>query len=97
MSVRLAHEGVVAAWYAFADVIISARALQDWLSRRANRRVLRDQGLIPALRPARLKKRVVALFAGLIAGPPVRDFIPVLVEQGTRRWLAREGRGRHRA
>jgi hypothetical protein len=27
--------------------------------------------------------------------PPTRDFIPVLVEQGTRRWMARQGPGRH--
>jgi hypothetical protein len=67
----IAHEGTVAAWYAFADVIIWARALEDRLSRRPNRdrKTLRDQGLIPALRPKRLKKRAAGLFDQLTHGP----------------------------
>ena len=50
----------------------------------------------PELRPAEIERAVYGEY-GQFEDSPVRDFIPALVEQGTRRRLARPGPGRHRA
>jgi hypothetical protein len=50
----------------------------------------------PELRPAEIERAVYGQY-GQFEDSPVRDFIPVLVEQGTRRRLARHCPGRHRA
>jgi hypothetical protein len=60
---------VVDAVFAFSDILSWARAIDERLDRRANGRALRRQGLIPALKPKRLRRRVEALHAQLQAGP----------------------------
>jgi hypothetical protein len=60
------------ALYAFGDVITWARAVEERLDRRPPSRhsgKMRNQGLVPALKPLRLKKRVELLVKQLRAGP----------------------------
>jgi hypothetical protein len=66
----LGHEAATEAWYAYADVISWARMLEERLDRPARPRSnLRRQGLVPALKPARLTNRVRALLDQLRRGP----------------------------
>lgn len=66
----LGHEASANAWYAFADVLAWSRALVERLDRPAgNRRHTYRQGLIPAIRPKRLRKRCESLLVDLRGGP----------------------------
>jgi hypothetical protein len=65
----VSHPAAIDAWYAFADVISWARALADRVQRRPLRRRDDPQGLLPAIKAARLRKRVAALFDDLCRGP----------------------------
>src|SRR5207245_1747629 len=65
----LAHSSVTAAWYEFANVISWTRVLDERLDRRPVKRKLPNQGLLPALRPKRLNKRVRKLIDKARAGP----------------------------
>jgi hypothetical protein len=69
----IGHDSVVDAWYEFANVLSWARALEERLDRRPPSRPrtapLPRQGLLPALKPARLRKRVGNLVDDLRAGP----------------------------
>lgn len=66
----LGHDASTAAWYAFADVISWARALEERLDRRpVDKKKFPRQGLLPAIKPKRLKKRVTALVESLRRGP----------------------------
>ena len=55
---------------------------------------LTDQ--FPELPPVEIERAVYGRYARF-EGSAVREFIPVLVEQGTRRVLAKHPTGRHRA
>ena len=75
----LGHPKVTEAWYEFANLLYWTRGVEERLSRKPfgrHYRGLRDQGLIPALRPKRLRKGVIRLHDDLIAGPvgEVRQF-----------------------
>ena len=50
----------------------------------------------PELPAAEIERAVYGKY-GQFEDSPVRDFVPVLVEQGSRRRLAELGAGRHRA
>lgn len=68
------HPGITAAWYEFANLLTWARAVEERMDRRAPRTPrgvppLPRQGLVNAVKPARLKKRSDALLADLRAGP----------------------------
>jgi hypothetical protein len=66
--IGLAHPAATEALYGFGDVITWARAVEERLDRRP-RGKLRRQGLVPALKPVRLSKRVEALLKQLRSGP----------------------------
>src|SRR6266540_7417692 len=65
----IGHPSIIDAWYEFANLLSWARAVEERLDRRAVQRpkaaALPRQGLLPALKPARLKKRVDKLVAEL--------------------------------
>jgi len=65
----LQDESATAAWYEFANLITWARAFDERLDRRARPSKLRNQGLLPAIQPKRLRKRVQAEVGRLRAGP----------------------------
>lgn len=68
----LSNPEVTEAWYEFANLLYWTRGVEERLRRKPFGRPyqgLRDQGLIPALRPERLRKRVTRLHDDLIAGP----------------------------
>jgi hypothetical protein len=65
----ISDASVVDAWYEFANLLSWARVLEERLDRRPDKRSLPRQGLAPALKPVRLKKRVDKLLADLRAGP----------------------------
>ncbi len=69
----IGHPSVIDAWYEFANLLSWARAVEERLDRRAvpwpKGAALPRQGLLPALKPARLKKRVGNLVAELRSGP----------------------------
>jgi hypothetical protein len=66
----LGHDASTAAWYALANVISWARALEERLDRPpVDRKKFPRQGLVPAVRPERLQKRVTVLLADLRRGP----------------------------
>src|SRR2546425_1272543 len=77
----LAHDGTVEAWYAFSEVLSWSRTVVERLERPArDRKKFPKQGLIPALRPKRLRKRCENLFGELRAGPvgqarPLANFV----------------------
>lgn len=77
----LAHDGTVEAWYAFSEVLSWSRTLVERLERQArDRKKFPKQGLIPALRPKRLRKRCEKLFSELRGGPvgqarPLANFV----------------------
>lgn len=64
----IADISVIDAWYEFANVLSWARVLEERLDRRG-RGSLPRQGLVNALKPLRLKKRVSKLTDDLRAGP----------------------------
>lgn len=57
------------AWYAFADLISWARAFEERLDRRPFVRRLRHQGLVPSLKPKRLRQRAERALSVLREGP----------------------------
>jgi hypothetical protein len=59
---------VIDAWYEFANLLSWARVLEERLDRRGQGSLPR-QGLLHALKPLRLKKRVANLTENLRAGP----------------------------
>jgi hypothetical protein len=69
----IGHPSVIDAWYEFANLLSWARAVEERLDRRAIQwpgvAQLPRQGLVPALKPARLKKRVDKLTTKLRSGP----------------------------
>jgi len=66
----LGHDGATEAWYAFADLLFWARTFVERLKRPPlDRKKFPEQGLIPALRPKRLKKKCERLLNELRAGP----------------------------
>ena len=66
----LGHEGATEAWYAFADLLSWTRTFVERLKRQpSDRQNFPEQGLIPALRPKRLKKRCNRLLSQLRTGP----------------------------
>jgi len=65
----LAHEASTSAWYAFSDMLTWSRTLVERMERPAGDRRLPKQGLVPALKPKRLKKRCERLLFELRAGP----------------------------
>ncbi len=66
----LGHDASTSAWYALANVISWARALEERLDRPpVNKKKFPRQGLVPAIRPKRLKKRATALLDNLRRGP----------------------------
>ncbi len=66
----LSHEAAADLWYAFADVVSWSRTLMERLERRPeDSKKFPKQGLIPAIRPKRLKKRCERLLEGLQSGP----------------------------
>jgi hypothetical protein len=77
----LAHDGSVEAWYAFSDVLSWSRTVVERLERPPrNRKKFPTQGLIPALRAKRLRKRCEDLFVSLRQGAvgqarPLANFV----------------------
>lgn len=70
ISLGLAHDAAAEAWYSFADVISWSRILEERLDRPPfQKKGLRNQGLVPALKPAELSKRVGTLLNELRSGP----------------------------
>jgi len=70
--IGLSFPAATEALYAFGDVIRWARAVEERLDRRPPSRhsgKMRNQGLLPTLKPLRLKKRVEWLVKQLRAGP----------------------------
>jgi len=77
----LAHEGTVEAWYAFSDVLSWSRTVVERLERPPrDKKKFAKQGLIPALRAKRLRKRCEKLFSEFRGGPvgqvrPLANFV----------------------
>ncbi len=66
----LGHEAAVDAWFAFAEVLMWSRILVERMERRpGNPKKFPKQGLLPAVKPKRLKSRCEKLFAALQASP----------------------------
>ena len=66
----LAHPAAVTAWYAFSDVLSWSRTVVERMERPAgNRRKVSKEGLLPALKPERLRTRCEMLLATLRDGP----------------------------
>lgn len=66
----LSDPAAVVAWYAFADLLAWSRTLVERMERSpGDRRNFREQGLIPALKPKRLKARCEKLLSTLRSGP----------------------------
>src|SRR5207244_2882321 len=63
----IADISTIDAWYEFANLLSWARVLEERLDRRGQGRLPR-QGLVNALKPVRLKKRVSKLTDDLRAG-----------------------------
>src|SRR6266568_6994390 len=63
----IANEHTVAAWYEFANLISWARVLEERLDRRSHK--LPNQGLVPAIKPVRLRTRAESLLGELRRGP----------------------------
>ncbi len=64
----IADISVIDAWYEFANLLSWTRVLEERLDRRGQGSLPR-QGLVHALKPLRLKKRVTKLTENLRAGP----------------------------
>jgi hypothetical protein len=70
ISQGLGHSAAIDLWYAFADVLSWSRTFVERLERRAeNSKQFPKQGLVPALKPKRLRKRTDALMSVLRQGP----------------------------
>jgi len=67
--VGISTEATKEAWYALADVVSWARIFEERLERPSFRKKGRNQGLVPAIRPVRLRKRAVQLLDHLRGGP----------------------------
>lgn len=65
----LGHEAAPEAWYAFSEVLSWSRTVVERLDRSAREERFPRQGLIPAVRPKRLRKRCEKLFGELKSGP----------------------------
>ena len=66
----LSHPTAAVVWYAFSDVLTWSRTLVERVERPAgNRKKFPEQGLLPAIKPKRLRKRCERLFAALKSGP----------------------------
>lgn len=65
----LGHDASVDAWYAFSEILMWNRTLIERMDRRAGNKKFPRQGLLPALRPKRLKRSCEKVFAALQAGP----------------------------
>lgn len=71
----VSHPTITEAWYSFADLLAWVRAVDERLDRGGRKRYGR-QGLLPAIKPKRLKKRVSILVDEFRAGPagkPTRE------------------------
>ena len=65
----MSHPAATDAWYEFANLLIWTRTLGERLDRPARRqKKFRNQGLLPALKPRRLAKRVDVLVGQLPLG-----------------------------
>jgi hypothetical protein len=64
----LQHPSVIDAWFEFANVVSWVRILDERLDRRFMTKNQRRQGLLPAIRPTRLRKRVNTLVDALRHG-----------------------------
>jgi hypothetical protein len=60
------------AWYAFADLLVWLRAVEERVERRG-KGAKDNQGLLPALKPKRLRKRVELAFASYRANPAIHS------------------------
>jgi hypothetical protein len=60
------------AWYAFADLFVWLRTVQERIQRKGNK-VKHEQGLLPALKPERLKKQVELTFGSFRANPAIQS------------------------
>jgi hypothetical protein len=65
----VSHPAAVVAWYAFGNILTWARCVTERMQRAPGDRRFPRQGLLPAIRPKRLRKRVDQLLAELQAGP----------------------------
>jgi hypothetical protein len=66
----LSDEAAVSAWYAFTELLMWGRTLTERMERRAgNSKKFPNQGLLPALKPKRLKAQCLRLFLALQSGP----------------------------
>ena len=66
----LGHEAAADAWFAFTELLMWSRTLIERMERRAgNPKKFPKQGLLPALKPKRLKGRCEKLFTILQASP----------------------------
>jgi len=64
----IVNEHVIWAWYEFANLLTWARGLEDRLDRKGHGLPHR-QGLVPAIKPARLRTRTEGLLIDLRSGP----------------------------
>lgn len=77
----LGHPAVAVAWYAFSDLLTWSRTVVERMERPAgDRRRFPPQGLLPALKPKRLRKRCEVLLKQLRDGPvgqsrPLANFV----------------------
>lgn len=66
----LSHPAAITSWYAFSDLLTWSRTVVERMEHRAgNRKKFPMQGLLPALKPVRLRKRCEKLLATLSDGP----------------------------
>jgi hypothetical protein len=65
----ISDPSVIDAWYEFANLLSWARAVEERLDRGARPAMLPRQGLLPALKPVRLRKRAEKLLTELRSGP----------------------------
>jgi hypothetical protein len=64
----ISHDTVIDAWYAFADLLSWVRTLDERFDRKGYKSKGR-QGLFPAIKPKRLKKRITVLLGEFRNGP----------------------------
>ena len=62
-----------AAWYTFAELLIWLRTVEERLERSGYRKNYDKQGILPALRPKRLKKRVALALERYRADPAINS------------------------
>ena len=77
----LGHPAATDLWYAFADLVSWTRTVVERLDRRAeDSKQFPGQGLVPALKPKRLKRKAEAVLEDLRRGPvgkarPIANFM----------------------